>query len=359
VRILVDIIHPANVHYFRNFIFNMKSKGHKLFITARDKDVTIDLLAAYGFDYHKMGTGTIGKGALGKLLYLIFAEFKMLLYCLKFKPEIVLSFGSTPVAHVSYLLRINHISFDDTEHAKLNRKLYLPFTPFVISPACFYEDLGKNHFRFKGYMELFYLHKDTFSFDKNNVKLDEINKSKPLILFRFVSWGAFHDIGEEGLSDEAKYRIVHEAKKKGNVIISSEGELPDKLKQLELKIEPEKFHDFLAIASLYIGEGGTTASECAMLGTPSIYINSLPLMGYLKDASDNQLLFHLEKENDILLKMNEIMGKNERDLFFEKKRNEMLADCINPTNMLIWIVENYPESKEILIKDPDFQKRFK
>ena len=31
------------------------------------------------------------------------------------------------------------------------------------------------------------------------------------------------------------------------------------------------------------GEGGTMASECAC-STPSIYINSLPLMGYLKEA---------------------------------------------------------------------------
>ena len=57
-----------------------------------------------------------------------------------------LSFGSAPLAIVSWVFRVPHISFDDTEHAKLNKKLYVPFTPLVISPTCFYDDLGKNHF---------------------------------------------------------------------------------------------------------------------------------------------------------------------------------------------------------------------
>ncbi len=36
----------------------------------------------------------------------------------------------------------------------------------------------------------------------------------------------------------------------------------------------------LAYATLFIGEGATMASECAVLGTPAIYVNSLQL-GYL------------------------------------------------------------------------------
>ena len=57
-------------------------------------------------------------------------------------------------------------------------------------------------------MELFYLHKNRFA---PNIKvLDELglNKEKDFVFLRFVSWGAFHDIGEKGVSKEDKIKIV-------------------------------------------------------------------------------------------------------------------------------------------------------
>ena len=43
------------------------------------------------------------------------------------------------------------------------------------------------------------------------------------------------------------------------------------------------------ITQLFIGEGATMASECAVMGTPSIYINSLTA-GTLEDQ-ENGLIF--------------------------------------------------------------------
>ena len=44
MKIIVDLIHPANYHYFKNFISRMENMGHEICITARDKDVLYDLL---------------------------------------------------------------------------------------------------------------------------------------------------------------------------------------------------------------------------------------------------------------------------------------------------------------------------
>ena len=52
-------------------------------------------------------------------------------------PSITISFSSSPLAIVSWMFRVPHISFDDTEHAKLNRLIYSAFTPLIISPASF------------------------------------------------------------------------------------------------------------------------------------------------------------------------------------------------------------------------------
>lgn len=49
--ILVDIGHPAHVHLFKNLIWSLKKKGHEVHITARDKEIVLQLLNNYKFDY--------------------------------------------------------------------------------------------------------------------------------------------------------------------------------------------------------------------------------------------------------------------------------------------------------------------
>jgi uncharacterized protein len=357
MKLHVDLIHPANIHYFKHFINEMKEKEHEIIITARNKDVLQHLLINYNYSFIDSGKGSIGRGALGKAFYLMVTTIKYFFLYLLNKPDYVLSFGSTPCAFASSLLSIPHIAFEDTEHANLNRKLYAPFTDFVGTPLCFYEAIGEKQFKFDGYMELFYLHKNRFA---PNIKvLDELglNKEKDFVFLRFVSWGAFHDIGEKGVSKEDKIKIVKKISKTVQVVISSEGDLPEELKEYELSISPEKIHDVLAFAKLYIGEGGTMASECAMLGVPSIYINSLPLMGYLREAENVGLLYHLQELDDIINTIDKILSLNSKH--FKENKKKLLDNTIDPTALLVWLIENYPESRDILKSNPDYQYKFK
>ncbi|MFK8060284.1 MAG: DUF354 domain-containing protein, partial [Polaribacter sp.] len=234
MRIIVDMAHPANVHYFKNFIFHMKKEGHKIHITARDKDVSFSLLNEMKLPFYNMGKGIIGKGIIGKILYVIYADFLMFKQFLKFKPDLVVSFSSSYAAHNCFLFRKPHITFEDTEHAKANMLLYKSFSDMIITPESFYKDMGKNHFKIKAFMELFYLHKKRFTPDKRILEKVGIDLKKPFILFRYVSWGAFHDIGQSGISDEDKLKLIETAKKYGNVYISSEGDLPKSLEKYKL-----------------------------------------------------------------------------------------------------------------------------
>ena len=47
MKILVDIGHPAHVHYFKNFIYEMSKRKHKFLVVARNKEVSIELLNAF------------------------------------------------------------------------------------------------------------------------------------------------------------------------------------------------------------------------------------------------------------------------------------------------------------------------
>ncbi len=142
------------------------------------------------------------------------------------------------------------------------------------------------------------------------------------------------------------------------VFISSEEELPIKLKKYKIKIAPNKFHDALAFSSLYIGEGGTTASEAAMLGVPTIYINTL-VMGYLKELQHEEVVSYFSSFQGVTEKVEEIIKtSNARDLH-KVKRDKFLISKIDPTAFMVWFIENYPKSVEILKKNPDYQYRFR
>ena len=134
--------------------------------------------------------------------------------------------------------------------------------------------------------------------------------------------------------------------------------MPADLERYELSIPPYKMHDALAYASLFIGESGTMAGECAVLGTPCIYVNSLPLMGYLKEAEKNGLLFHLSSDNDIIKKIDQFLKYKDIRKNFITNHQKHLKSKIDGTAFITWFIENYPESIEIIKNQPDFQLKF-
>lgn len=88
MRILIDIGHPAHVHLFKNFIFEMEGRGHQILVTARDKDVSINLLNAYGIDC--IPVGKINKKKFGLIQEWIERDIKILKIARKFNPDILM-----------------------------------------------------------------------------------------------------------------------------------------------------------------------------------------------------------------------------------------------------------------------------
>ena len=48
MRILTQVGHPAHVHFFKHFVWDMEKRGHKILICATNKDVALSLLDAFG-----------------------------------------------------------------------------------------------------------------------------------------------------------------------------------------------------------------------------------------------------------------------------------------------------------------------
>ena len=267
MRILIDIGHPAHVHLFKHFAWDMQSRGHNVFFTCRDKEFEIYLLEKYGFQYKSFGkkyTSTIGK-----LWGMVEFGLKELFVCLKFKPHILLSHGSMYAAHAAFLLGKPHISLEDTFNFEQIR-FYKPFTKHILTADYEHPLIGSEVINYAGYHELSYLHPNRFTPDKLVLNELGVNEGERYVIIRFVSWNASHDIGHKGISYENKLRAIEEFSKYARVFISSESKLPTELEQYRIIIAPHRMHDAMAFASLVWGESFTMPAEASVLGIPSI-----------------------------------------------------------------------------------------
>jgi predicted glycosyltransferase len=338
MRILIDIGHPAHVHYFRHFIQQMKVKGHCFMVVARDRQYVFELLKAYGIDFVSRGKG--GRSWLGKSIYLIRTSFRQVLLARKFRPDLFLDFGTMYSGWASMVLRKPHLVFTDTENTRIYRFFYTPFASVVFTPHCYESDLGKKHRRFHGYMELCYLHDNYYKPDLQVLKTLGIQPGERYSIMRFVGWEALHDTGQSGLPVAVKRKLVKLLLGYGKVFISSEKELPDDLKAFELKLPVEKIHDALYYASLFVGESATMASESVVLGTPAIYFDNVG-RGYTRDQERSyQALCHFPLNQESMSAVRKqverlLNGKNGWSL-----RSKIQADCVDVTQFLMDYVES-------------------
>lgn len=357
MKILIDIGHPAHVHYFKNFIWIMKKNGHEIIITARDKEVAFQLLDYYKFPYYNRGEGE--KGFFGKLFYTFQGDFCLLKHALKIKPDIFMSFGTIYPAHVAWLLRKPCISFNDTDHNVFAHMMLLPFTSTILTPKVYLKDHGAKHIRFDGFMELCALHPNHFTSNPSNVK-DEIQlkAGEKYIVLRFVSWQASHDMGLKGLSLKEKYALVEELSKHIKVIISSETPLPDDLKKYAYRTHPAFMHDLLHDATLLVSESLTMSAEAAFLGTPALCIT--PAQAGTLDEEVRLGLIELFKTSEGLAdRAIAIVRQDSYKEQFKAKSKAVVKNKIDVTAFMVWFVENFPNSFSIMQKTPDYQNRFK
>ncbi len=267
---LIDILHPAHVHFFRNVIMELKNLGHKVIITAREKEISIDLLEAYDLDYH-----LISRQRNGIMLFweMIVRTFRLMVICRREKPDLLMGIMGPSIALAGFLLRIPRWIFYDTENAWMTNCFAYPLATRIYTPQCYLSKQRSNETRYPGYHELAYLHPNRFQVDKKIVEKYSIDPESPYVIVRFVSWQASHDAGEKGLSIEQKVELVDHLEQFADVYISSESPLPENLSARRLNAAIEDIHHILACARLVVGESATMASEAAVLGTKAIFIS--------------------------------------------------------------------------------------
>lgn len=329
MNVLIDINHPGQVRLFAPFARRVMESGGRVLCTARDKDVTLHLLAVSDLPY--VICSKRGKKKLGLILELFYKTLNIIREAKKFLPDVIISLGSAPAAWAATYLHLPHIALEDTEHSTGQIALYLPFTSFVLTPRAFQRNFGKKQIRYNGYHELAYLHPKYFQPDAAVIKHLGLCPDTPYSVLRLVSWQASHDIGKHGLKAYEQQELIKTLAKYGPVVLTSEAALPSAIQKLCIIPPSEDICHILAFSRLYVGEGATMASEAAVLGVPAVYINPLSA-GTLKEQEKYGLLFQVQDFSKIMSLCQKLMTEDKGK--YKLLRTAMLEGMEDVTDIL-------------------------
>ncbi len=281
MRVLIDILHPAHVHFFRNFYAEMEGRGHQVCITARDKDRSVELLQAFGLPYQQISSQKSGAGLAVELAQ---RTPRLMRIMRTFQPDAMAGImgPSIALAGAMRLPRVPAVVFYDTEFATATNRVVYPLAYSVCTPDCYQGRVPGRHPQYAGYHELAYLHPNRFRPDPAVLDAFGVSPGEPYSVVRFVSWQAVHDRRERGLSAKQKRHLVEVLQRRGRVLISSEAPLTGDLADLAVRGPVEQIHHLIAHAQLVVGESATMSSEAAVLGVPAVFIATTG-RGYTED----------------------------------------------------------------------------
>jgi uncharacterized protein len=348
MKIIIDILHPAHVHVFRNFITQMKEKGHLVLITARKKDISLDLLDLYNLDYIKISDKA--SSAYKLALELFFRNIKFRKICKQFKPDLLMGIMGPTISTVGKLMDIPSYTFYDTETAKATNWFTYPLSTAVVTPSCYTGKVNSRHVTYPGYHELAYLHPDLFEADPGILSEVGLKKGDSFFILRLVSWKASHDIGYRGFTNPLE--MVKKLEKYGKVLITSEEELSPELEPYRVSIPPHKMHDLMAFSTMYIGESVTMASEAVVLGVPAILIVEYGISYTDEQEEKYDMVYRFSDQKKGFEKALQLLENSNLKEDWNKKWKTMMGDKINVTKWMVnFIEEEYARKNKELPKE--------
>jgi uncharacterized protein len=339
MRVAIDLLHPAHVHFFKNLIAILVARGDQVLLTARRKDITIELLDQLHLPYETIST--LGKGKAGLFIEMITRDIRLYRRVRKFQPDVLTGITGVCAAQVSFFIRRPSVVWDDTELQHNTHRLTYPFATQYQSPSCYRHRLGPKQVLYDGYHELAYLHPNRFTADPQVLRDAGIDPAQRISVVRFVGWGALHDQNLRGFSLAGKKRLVDTLARSSRVYITSEAPLPDFFEPYRIALPSAKIHHLLAFADLCAGESATMASETVVLGGTAIYLDPVG-RGYTDEEEHRYQMcwnFNEKQEDQAIAKAAELMACPSARAAVAPNWKRLLADKIDVTAYQLEVLE--------------------
>lgn len=364
MNILIDICHPSHVHLFKYSIRLLQQDGHNVIVTVKDIPVAKQLLEQEHIDYLSL-EGTKRDSLLGKGL--IQLKYNYLLTKIARKYHIDIGIGSSvTVAQIARWNGFPSLFFDDDDDyvEPLTVRFAHSFASIILSPKPLEAHRKKRPAIFyPGSHELAYLHPNRFRPDPSVMQSIGLQLDEPFFVMRFNAFKAHHDGNVQGLTLEQKLDLINILAPHGKVLITTERNIEPELAPYQMKISPDKVHHLLYYATLFVGDSQTMTSEAAILGTPAFRCNSLVGQLAVIEELENRYNLAYGFTTDHFTHMTETIRQllNNPNLKkeWQTKREYYLTEKIDVTAFLVWFIEHYPKSEQIVLDDPSFPLSFR
>lgn len=337
MRVLFDVTHPADVHLFRHVIRLLQANGHQIHVASRCKEVTTDLLGALSIPHTCISKLSGGMVSMGIELLQRYARLAVL--CRRFRPDVLVARIGLSIGLTGALLRIPRVVIEDTEHAKLQLALSMPFATRICTGTGYLKSYGPRQARFRGYPVMAYLAPQYFQPACEPLRQACLDPDEPCIVLRLVSWQAFHDRGLRGTSNDTILDSIRRLSRFGRVLISSERQLPASLEPYRCPLPPKDIHHLLARARIFVGEGGTMAAEAAVLGTPSVFCNPLRTGYLLSLERDYGLVHNVDSVLEGVTLAEQLLARADLAEVWHQRRSAMLQASEDVTLFLYRMIE--------------------
>lgn len=332
MKILIDISHPAHVHFYRHIRQRLVDDGADVLVIAREKDVTLSLLQAFGIPHLSIGRSG-HRGWSGQFAELLTRDAFLAREGRRFAPDVILTRNPSGVQAARLLRTTGVFDTDDGRSVGVHYRAAAPFAHVITAPDCLPESFGSKERRYPSYKSLAYLHPAVFTPEPGIRAELGIGADDRYSILRLVAHDASHDRKARGIDAEGARQIITLLARYGSVFISSEGDLAPDIAELRLNIRSESIHSVLAEASMVVGDSQTIATEAALLATPSIRINTwVDSSPYLTELEKRyRLAFsyapgHLERA---LLHIKQLMEDQDTLGRWVIRREQMLEDKVD------------------------------
>jgi len=342
MRIWVDIDNTPHVLFFEPLIKKFISRGHDVFVTARDYGNVLSLLYKSNVPYDRVGKYP-GKHLYSKILGTLRRAYLLTKSVSEFQPTIAVNHGVRAAIIAARVLGIPCITMFDYEHS--NKFLVYQFADKILVPEIML-DLARDSaqsYAFKvigypGLKEELYIY--NFHPDRNFFQSVGINEENVIVTVRPPSFSAHYrnNLGEGLFYCLLRYLVRYP---QVQIILlprtkAQESEIQARIPRevsgkLYIPDRPLNAQQLIFNSDMVFSGGGTMVREAALLGVPaySIFCGKVGRVDvYL--AEQNRLKFI---RNEMEFK-NIRIGKRHKPQMVNKRGNELMT-------FLVKYIENF------------------
>ena len=342
MKIWIDILTPKQLLFSEPIIEKLGQK-HDILCTSREYNEVTKLAKIRHFDLIFVGKHG-GGDKKSKLKASIERIEKLSKKINKFKPDVVISFGSPEAARISFGLGIKHIMFCDSPHANAVMRLTLPLIqklliPYVI-PKKEFSKFGINEKDIVQYKAIDAVVTMQRKINQNIISPFKNNNKKNILIRVEEEQAAYPSKSSKIIPIIQK--IVNDYKDENIIVLGRYTQQIINLQKMigkKVKIIKMSFDGkyLLNDTDVFIGSGGTMTAESALMGIPTISYNAVP----------NIIENFLVKKSLVKRETNPKKVSNEIKRIFARKNDEnqkrakkVVKQMEDPIEKLIKIIKN-------------------